>query len=88
MESGGPTALSPPIFFMISLLSHSRLLNLKTSLLSTLSYSSTLLTATLLRSMLQVSPKTLERCMAKPLGQLVCVSSMYHYTYTPHLSTS
>ena len=27
-------------------------------------------------------------CMVKPLGQLVWVSSMYHYTYTPHLSTS
>ena len=34
------------------------------------------------------TPKTLERCIVKPLGQLVCVSSMYHYTYTPHLSTS
>ena len=27
-------------------------------------------------------------CMVKPLGQLVRVSSMYHYTYTPRLSTS
>ena len=33
-------------------------------------------------------PKTLERCIVKPLGQLVCVSSMTHITYTPHLSTS
>ncbi|WP_441316562.1 hypothetical protein, partial [Haemophilus influenzae] len=32
--------------------------------------------------------KTLERCIVKPLGQLVSVSSMYHYTYTPDLSTS
>ena len=32
--------------------------------------------------------KTLERCMVKPLGQLVCVSSTAHTAYTPHLSTS
>lgn len=47
MESGGPTALSPPIFFMISISSYSRLLNLKTSLLSTLSSTSILLTVIL-----------------------------------------
>ena len=33
-------------------------------------------------------PKTLERCIVKPLGQLVQVSSMTHITYTPCLSTS
>ena len=33
-------------------------------------------------------PKTLERCIVKPLGQLVSVSSMTHITYTPDLSTS
>ena len=32
--------------------------------------------------------KTLERCIVKPLGQLVCVSSTARTAYTPHLSTS
>ena len=32
--------------------------------------------------------KTFERCIVKPLGQLVHVSSMAHTTYTPCLSTS
>ena len=32
--------------------------------------------------------KTFERCIVKPLGQLVRVSSMAHTTYTPRLSTS
>ena len=40
-------------------------------------------------STLSILPyKTLERCMVKPLGQLVCVSSTAHTAYTPHLSTS
>ena len=32
--------------------------------------------------------KTLERCIVKPLGQLVCVSSTARTAYTSHLSTS
>ena len=32
--------------------------------------------------------KTLERCIVKPLGQLVSVSSTAHTAYTPDLSTS
>ena len=32
--------------------------------------------------------KTLQRCIVKPLGQLVWVSSTAHTAYTPHLSTS
>ena len=32
--------------------------------------------------------KTLQRCIVKPLGQLVCVSSTARTAYTPHLSTS
>ena len=38
--------------------------------------------------LLRSFPKTLERCIVKPLGQLVSVSSMTHITYTPDLSTS
>ena len=34
------------------------------------------------------TPKTLERCIVKPLGQLVSVSSTAHTAYTPDLSTS
>ena len=79
------------IFFSFSLISFFLflcLLQTKTSWLSTFSSLSFLLTVTLTHHARLGFPKTLERCMAKPLGQLVCVSSMYHYTYTPHLSTS
>ena len=34
------------------------------------------------------TPKTLERCIVKPLGQLVSVSSTARTAYTPDLSTS
>ena len=34
------------------------------------------------------TPKTLERCIVKPLGQLVHVSSTARTAYTPCLSTS
>ena len=68
-------------FFSLFLLSLSLVLTTKQAdLTSKLSLSSL--------SFVFTTPKTLERCIVKPLGQLVSVSSTAHTAYTPDLSTS